>query len=88
MIDIVALSDLPSDEEWTNNIMQIFHPTIIMSGNPWIRDCFDNTGVEVIEPLFDQKISATEIRDAWREGSLDSLAQFLDHHVVEFLRRK
>lgn len=88
MIEIVQLSDLPSDEEWTNVVMEKIHPTLIISGNPWTRACFAHAEVEIVEPIFDQKISATEIRAAWREGRLDSVENFLDDHVIEFLKKR
>ncbi len=88
IIDIVEISDFSQDEAWTNYVMDTIQPSIIISGNPWTRDCFAHTEVEIIEPIFVQKISATEIRSAWREGRLDTVEQFLDHHVIEFLRRK
>lgn len=88
IIDIVQLSDLPSDEEWTNVVMETIQPTLILSGNPWTRACFAHVEVEIVEPIFDQKISATEIRVAWRDGKLDTVEQFLDRHVIEFLNKK
>lgn len=88
IIDIVQIPDFSEDEAWTEYIMDTIHPTCIMSGNSWTRDCFAHRWVEIVEPLFDQTISATEIRVAWSESKLDTVEQFLDHHVVEFLKKK
>lgn len=88
IIDIVQIPDFSQDEAWTNYVMDTIQPSIIISGNPWTRDCFAHIEVEIIEPIFDQKISATEIRAAWREGRLDSVENFLDDHVIEFLKKR
>lgn len=84
-IEIISLSDKESDELRTHYIMDAIHPTIVMSGNPWTRRCFEDIGVRVIEPSFDHAISATQIRKAWRENRLYTVTNFLDNHVVEFL---
>ena len=88
IIDIVQIPDFSEDEAWTEYIMDTIHPICIMSGNSWTRDCFAHRWVEILEPLFDQTISATEIRVAWSESKLDTVEQFLDHHVVKFLKKK
>lgn len=85
IIEIVEIPDVDQDKEWTEHILQTIQPSFIMSGNPWTRQCFADKGIEIIEPSFDQKISATEIRSAWREGRLDVVKQFLDNHILEFL---
>lgn len=82
---IVAVPDQESDTEWVDYIMNSISPTVIMSGNPWIKDCFLEQEVKILEPLFDQKISATDIRQAWREERLDYVSLYLDSHVKRFL---
>lgn len=84
-IDIIEIPDFATDQEWTDYIMKSIQPTHIISGNEWTKECFAEQGVTILTPVFDQAISATQIRQAWREGKLEAVKSFLDPHVLAWL---
>ena len=88
IFDIVQIPNSLQDNEWTEYIMDMIQPSLIISGNMWTKHCFADRGVQIVEPFFDQKISATDIRSARRDGRLDAIEQFIDYHVIEFLKKR
>jgi nicotinamide mononucleotide adenylyltransferase len=64
-IDIVPIPDFETDEAWTCYTMDVIRPTHIISGNEWTKACFANQGVKIIDPIVEEPISATEIRQAF-----------------------
>lgn len=68
-ITIYPLADVPSDDDWCQNLKEIIpHNSILFTGNEWVRDiCMrHNIETEHIIPTID--ISGTRIRDMIRNG--------------------
>ena len=69
-IDIIGLDDVPDDDVWCENLMQLFSEEVILfTGNEWVRDICERQGITTdwIIPTID--ISATKIREMIRQGN-------------------
>lgn len=75
-IDIASLADVPDDDEWCENLLQILHDCRLQiadcrlfTGNEWVKGICERHGIRTdwIDS-YDIDISGTKIREMIRRG--------------------